>query len=320
MDLLRERADRRDRRVRHAHAGRRVARPGRQRRGLGWASSPSRARCSCSCTRSSRETKRAGARRRSSRCLIGSAVLIVAVRGRRARAGAADARPDAVSRARLHGGEHRRVHAVAARSSRCSCTSRSTSRTCSATARCRPACDSCRSTLLSFMVAPIAGRLSVRVPVRLLLGSGCCWSGAGLLAMTAVDASSGWTALIPGFVLAGAGIGLVNPPLASTAIGVVPRRAAAWRRASTRPSARSASPPASPASARSSSTASPTTTAPRWPRARPAPSTRAAHGKLGDAAGVRRSREIAALAAADRSARADARLSRRLHRRVHDDR
>src|SRR4029077_13423343 len=43
----------------------------------------------------------------------------------------------------------------------------------------------------------------------------------GLLAMTAIDASSGWTTLVPGFVLAGAGIGLVNPPLASTAVGVV---------------------------------------------------------------------------------------------------
>jgi EmrB/QacA subfamily drug resistance transporter len=76
-------------------------------------------------------------------------------------------------------------------------------------------------TLLSFAVAPIAGRLSVRVPVRLLLGGGLLLVCAGLLAMTAVDASSGWTTLIPGFVLAGAGVGMINPPLASTAIGVV---------------------------------------------------------------------------------------------------
>jgi EmrB/QacA subfamily drug resistance transporter len=76
-------------------------------------------------------------------------------------------------------------------------------------------------TLLSFIVAPIAGRLSVRVPVRLLLGGGLLLIAAGLLGMTAVDASSGWSTLIPGFALAGAGIGMVNPPLASTAIGVV---------------------------------------------------------------------------------------------------
>jgi EmrB/QacA subfamily drug resistance transporter len=77
-------------------------------------------------------------------------------------------------------------------------------------------------TLLSFAVAPVAGKLSVRVPVRLLLGTGLLLAGAGLLAMTVVSASSGWTTLIPGFLLGGAGIGMINPPLASTAIGVVP--------------------------------------------------------------------------------------------------
>src|SRR5438874_1202461 len=76
-------------------------------------------------------------------------------------------------------------------------------------------------TLLSFSAAPTSGRLSVRVPVRLLLGAGMLLVGAGLIAMTAVGATSGWTALVPGFLLAGAGIGMVNPPLASTAIGVV---------------------------------------------------------------------------------------------------
>jgi EmrB/QacA subfamily drug resistance transporter len=76
-------------------------------------------------------------------------------------------------------------------------------------------------TLLAFFVAPVSGRLSVRVPVRLLLGCGLVLVGAGLLAMTAVNSSSGWTVLVPGFVLAGAGIGLINPPLASTAVGVV---------------------------------------------------------------------------------------------------
>jgi EmrB/QacA subfamily drug resistance transporter len=76
-------------------------------------------------------------------------------------------------------------------------------------------------TLLSFFVAPISGRLSVRIPVRTLLGSGMLLVSGGLLAMTAIDPSSGWTTLVPGFLLAGAGIGMVNPPLASTAVGVV---------------------------------------------------------------------------------------------------
>jgi EmrB/QacA subfamily drug resistance transporter len=78
------------------------------------------------------------------------------------------------------------------------------------------------ATLMSFAVAPVAGRLSVRVPVRLLLGAGLILVTIGLLLLTDLDASSGWTMLIPAFLLAGAGVGLVNPPLASTAIGVVP--------------------------------------------------------------------------------------------------
>ena len=78
------------------------------------------------------------------------------------------------------------------------------------------------NTLLMFAVAPIAGRLTVRVPMRMLLGAGLLLVSAGLLAMTAITPTSGWTTLIPGFLLQGAGVGLVNPPLASTAIGVVP--------------------------------------------------------------------------------------------------
>ncbi len=76
-------------------------------------------------------------------------------------------------------------------------------------------------TLLTFVVAPISGKLSVRIPIRILLGVGLLLVSAGLLAMTAVNASSGWTTLIPGFVIAGIGVGLINPPLASTAVGVV---------------------------------------------------------------------------------------------------
>jgi EmrB/QacA subfamily drug resistance transporter len=78
------------------------------------------------------------------------------------------------------------------------------------------------TTLVSFIVAPISGRRSVRMPVRLLLGAGLTLIGIALLVMTSVSSTSTWTILIPPFILAGAGVGLVNPPLASTAIGVVP--------------------------------------------------------------------------------------------------
>jgi EmrB/QacA subfamily drug resistance transporter len=77
-------------------------------------------------------------------------------------------------------------------------------------------------TLMTFVAAPLSGRLSVRIPVRLLLGTGLLMIGIGLLLQSGVDASSGWTVLVPGFIVGGFGVGLVNPALASTAIGVVP--------------------------------------------------------------------------------------------------
>jgi MFS family permease len=73
-----------------------------------------------------------------------------------------------------------------------------------------------------FVTATIAGKLSHRVPARWLIGPGLLLVGVGLLLMTGLTASSSWTHLIPGFIVAGLGGGMVNPPLASTAISVVP--------------------------------------------------------------------------------------------------
>ena len=78
------------------------------------------------------------------------------------------------------------------------------------------------TTLLSFLVAPAAGKLSARLPVRVMIGGGLGLVGIGLLLMAHLDASSGWTALLAGFIFTGIGTGLINPPLASTAVGVVP--------------------------------------------------------------------------------------------------
>ncbi len=77
-----------------------------------------------------------------------------------------------------------------------------------------------------FFVSGAAGRLSSRVQTRLLIAPGFLLIGVGLLLMRGIDLSSSWTHLIPGFVVAGIGAGLVNTPLASTAVGVVePARA-----------------------------------------------------------------------------------------------
>jgi EmrB/QacA subfamily drug resistance transporter len=80
--------------------------------------------------------------------------------------------------------------------------------------------------LVSFVVAPIAGRLSTRVPVRLLLSGGLATIGVALLLMWGVELDSDWTTLLAGFIVGGIGVGLVNAPLASTAVSVVEQRRA----------------------------------------------------------------------------------------------
>ncbi|MFC0314901.1 MFS transporter [Gordonia phosphorivorans] len=74
---------------------------------------------------------------------------------------------------------------------------------------------------VTMVAATIAGRLTERVPVRWMIGPGLLLVGIGLFAMMGLDAQSSWTHLIPGFIVAGLGAGMVNPPLASTAVGVV---------------------------------------------------------------------------------------------------
>jgi predicted MFS family arabinose efflux permease len=76
--------------------------------------------------------------------------------------------------------------------------------------------------LAQLVTAVAAGRLSERVPARWLIGPGLLLVGVGLIVMGGISGDSSWTHLIPGFIVAGLGAGLVNPPLASTAIGVVP--------------------------------------------------------------------------------------------------
>src|SRR5690242_2434251 len=77
-------------------------------------------------------------------------------------------------------------------------------------------------TMVAFVVAAVSGNLSARISVRFLLGGGLLLVGLGLLLMRGLTAGSDWTALLAGFIAGGAGVGLVNPALASTAIGVVP--------------------------------------------------------------------------------------------------
>ena len=77
-------------------------------------------------------------------------------------------------------------------------------------------------TVMAFVVAPFAGKLTVRVKSRYLLGTGLLLVTAGMLLMATTRADSGWAQLLPGYIVAGAGIGMVNPVLASASVAVVP--------------------------------------------------------------------------------------------------
>jgi Major Facilitator Superfamily len=67
------------------------------------------------------------------------------------------------------------------------------------------------------------GALIGRVPARLLMSTGLALTGLGLLLMSGLEAGSEWTTLLGGFLVAGAGTGLLNPVIADVAVSVVPK-------------------------------------------------------------------------------------------------
>jgi len=77
-------------------------------------------------------------------------------------------------------------------------------------------------TVLSFVASPISGKLSHRVPIRVLVGLGLGLVGLGLALMHGLEPDSGISALLPGFIVAGIGIGITNPGIGQAAIAVVP--------------------------------------------------------------------------------------------------
>ena len=78
----------------------------------------------------------------------------------------------------------------------------------------------------TFLASAITGRFMDHVPTRWLIGPGFLVLGVGLLLVIGIDPGSSWTHLIPGLIVSGVGVGMINPPLVSTAVGVVaPARA-----------------------------------------------------------------------------------------------
>jgi EmrB/QacA subfamily drug resistance transporter len=78
-------------------------------------------------------------------------------------------------------------------------------------------------TLMPFFVAPVAVALMARLQARVMMAIGLAGVGAGLLLMSGLTAHSTWTALLPGFLVAGVGVGLLNPVIADVAVSVVPK-------------------------------------------------------------------------------------------------
>ncbi len=77
-------------------------------------------------------------------------------------------------------------------------------------------------TVLAFIVAPVAGKMTGRVQSRYPLGIGLALCAVGMLLMGTTTPTSSWVQLLPGFALTGVGIGLVNPVLASASVAVAP--------------------------------------------------------------------------------------------------
>ena len=76
-------------------------------------------------------------------------------------------------------------------------------------------------TIVPFLVAPLAVALMGRLPARATMSIGLAGVGGGLLLMSGLNAHSSWTALLPGFIVAGVGVGLLNPVIADVAVSVV---------------------------------------------------------------------------------------------------
>ena len=77
------------------------------------------------------------------------------------------------------------------------------------------------ATVLTFVVPLASRRLTGRLAPGIPLGAGLGLAALGLALMSGLSVHSSWTALLPGLLVVGAGIGLANPAIAHIALGVV---------------------------------------------------------------------------------------------------
>jgi EmrB/QacA subfamily drug resistance transporter len=76
-------------------------------------------------------------------------------------------------------------------------------------------------TVFVFLVPIVTRGLAMRAPMWALLSGSLAITALGVLLMELIKVGSSWTVLLPGFIIAGIGIGLANPTIAGAALRVV---------------------------------------------------------------------------------------------------
>ena len=76
-------------------------------------------------------------------------------------------------------------------------------------------------TLVLFAVAPLSGKVTGRLPLRVPLVAGLLLIAAALGLMHGVEAGDDWTGLLPGLVVGGLAIGTISPALAAAMVSVL---------------------------------------------------------------------------------------------------
>lgn len=75
---------------------------------------------------------------------------------------------------------------------------------------------------MSFLAAGLAGRFLANAAPQWPIGIGLLLIGAGTLLEMLLTGDSGWTALLPGMIVTGVGVGIASPTLASAALAAAP--------------------------------------------------------------------------------------------------
>jgi predicted MFS family arabinose efflux permease len=77
-------------------------------------------------------------------------------------------------------------------------------------------------TIVMFIVSGATAQLGDKVSARAMVGGGLALVAVGMALLTLADATSSWTIVLPGSIIAMIGTGLFNPSVTAVALGSVP--------------------------------------------------------------------------------------------------